>query len=67
MIAAEDKLLRISEVQERLRLSRWTVLSWIARGYLQAIVLPSGQYRIRSSEVNRILGERQGARLADLR
>ncbi len=57
MVVAEDRLLRISEVQEILRLSRWTVLEWIERGYLNAIVLPSGQKRIRMSELERILME----------
>ena len=59
MVAVDDRLLRVSEVQEVLRLSRWTVLEWIERGYLAAIVLPSGQKRIRTSELERVLEERQ--------
>ena len=58
MVVAEDRLLRISEVQEILRLSRWTVLEWIDRGYPAAIMLPSGQKRVRLSEVERILSRR---------
>ena len=55
LVVADDKLLRISEVQELLRLTRWTVIDWIGRGYLEEVRLPSGQRRIRLSEVQRIV------------
>lgn len=38
-------LLRISEVAERMRVSRETVRSWIARGDLQAVFLPGSDSR----------------------
>ncbi len=57
LVVADDKLLRVSEVQELLRLSRWTVIDWISRGYLQEVRLPSGQRRVRLSEVQRVLRE----------
>lgn len=55
LVVADDRLLRISEVQEILRLTRWTVLDWIERGYLREVRLPSGQRRIRQSEIERAL------------
>ncbi len=55
MAVADDKLLRVSEVQEILRLTRWSVLDWIERGYLKEVRLPSGQRRVRLSEVERVL------------
>ena len=55
MVVAEDPLLPTSEVMELLRLTRWSVIDWVERGYLKDIRLPSGQRRIRLSEVERIL------------
>lgn len=57
---ADDKLLRVSEVEKMLRLTRPSVIDWIARGYLKEVRLPSGQRRVRLSEVERILaGEKE--------
>ncbi len=55
MAEADDKLLRVSEVEKMLRLSRPSVIEWIERGYLKEVRLPSGQRRIRQSEIERIL------------
>ncbi len=55
LLATEDKLLRFSQVQEMLSLTRPTVSDWVSRGYLTEIVLPSGQRRIPLSEVQRVL------------
>ena len=55
MIVVEDKLLRISETMELLRLTRTTVIDWIDKGYLEEVRMPSGQRRIRQSEIERIL------------
>ncbi len=57
MAEADDKLLRVSEVEKMLRLSRPSVIEWIERGYLKEVRLPSGQRRIRQSEVERVIGE----------
>lgn len=65
VVAIEDKLLRISEVQEILRLSRWSVCDWIRRGHLAAVTLPSGQKRVWLSEVEHILREREPAKGED--
>lgn len=60
MIVAEDKLLRISETMELLRLTRTTVIEWIDKGYLEEIRMPSGQRRIRLSQVEAIVsGEKE--------
>ena len=59
---ADDKLLRVSEVEKMLRLSRPSVIDWIERGYLREVRLPSGQRRIRLSEVERVIaGEEKEA------
>ena len=52
---ADDKLLRVSEVEKMLRLSRPSVIDWIERGYLKEVRLPSGQRRVRLSEVERVI------------
>ena len=55
----EDRLLRVSEVGALLHLSDGSVRVWLARGYLKEVRLPSGQRRIRQSQVEAILrGER---------
>ncbi len=54
-ILADDKLLRVSEVEKMLRLTRPSVIDWIERGYLKEVRLPSGQRRVRLSEVERVI------------
>ena len=58
---ADDKLLRVSEVEKMLSLSRPSVIDWIERGYLKEVRLPSGQRRIRQSEIERILAGEEGS------
>lgn len=49
------KLLTTSEVAGLLRVSRGTVINWINAGKISHIVLPSGQFRVPESELNKIL------------
>jgi excisionase family DNA binding protein len=49
------ELLTTSEVAEMLRTSSETVRRWAASGQIDAIPLPSGQYRIRRAVVDAIL------------
>ena len=55
LLATEDKLLRYSQAQEMLSITRPTVAVWVSKGYLREVVLPSGQRRIPLSEVQRVL------------
>ena len=53
------RLLKVKEAASILNVDRRTIWRWIKKGRIQAIMLPSGQYRIPESEVVRILrGER---------
>jgi excisionase family DNA binding protein len=55
MVADDSELLTTRRVAELLGVSQSTVERWIGLDRLKAIQLPSGHYRIRRSEVNRIL------------
>ena len=61
----EDRLLTVAEVAERLRLNPRTVRNWIRAGKLRGISFGSDRagWRVRESEVRRLLGEhREDAR-----
>ncbi len=53
---ADDPLLKPSEVAAILNIHRATLASWVDRGLIDAVVLPSGVHRFRRSDVDRILG-----------
>jgi putative resolvase len=53
------RLHKPNEAAELLNVSRQTIWTWIKRGKIRAVKLPSGQYRIPDSEIVRIL---QGAK-----
>ncbi len=53
-----ERMLPLSEVEQRLQLSRWSLWNWIRDGKLRAVKQPNGHYRVRESEVERILRER---------
>lgn len=55
MSGDDSELLTTSKVAKLLSVSQSTVERWIVLDRLKAIKLPSGHYRIRRSEVNRIL------------
>jgi excisionase family DNA binding protein len=64
---AEDRLLTVAEVAERLRLKPETVRRWLRSGRLRGISLGSDHagWRVRESEIERLLsGEPQGKRAA---
>ncbi|WP_164712338.1 helix-turn-helix domain-containing protein [Trueperella bialowiezensis] len=50
-----EKLYTTRQVSEMLNVSRQTVTRWCAEGYITYIELPTGQFRIPKSEVDRIL------------
>jgi excisionase family DNA binding protein len=55
----DSELLTTRRVAALLGVSQSTVERWIALDRLKAIKLPSGHYRIRRSEVDRILSEQE--------
>jgi excisionase family DNA binding protein len=63
---AEDRLLTVQEVAERLRLKPETVRRWLRSGKLRGISLGSDHagWRVRESEVARFLGESERKGLA---
>lgn len=46
----------VGEAATTLQVSPSTVRNWIAKGYLHAVSLPSGQRRIPEAEVDRLVG-----------
>lgn len=50
-----ERMLRSGEVARMLGVDRHTVVKWIKEGWIKAVKLPSGRYRIPESEVRRIL------------
>ncbi len=51
-----ERLYRVKEVCEILRIDRRTLWKWIKEGKIRAIKLPSGRHRIPESEIRKILG-----------
>jgi excisionase family DNA binding protein len=60
MSADDSELLTTSRVAKLLGVSQSTVERWIGLDRLKAIKLPSGHYRVRRSEVERILQDQDG-------
>jgi excisionase family DNA binding protein len=59
MSADDPELLTTSRVAKLLGVSQSTVERWIGLDRLKAIKLPSGHYRVRRSEVDRILSDQE--------
>jgi excisionase family DNA binding protein len=53
-----DDLLTSAEAAHMLRVSQKTIARWVRLGQLPAIRLPSGQLRIRRTDVQKLLGDR---------
>ncbi len=53
-----ERQLPLSEVEQLLSLTRWSLWNWIRDGKLIAEKQPNGHYRVAESEVERILWER---------
>ena len=53
-----ERMLPLSEVEQRLGLSRWSLWNWIRDGKLAARKKPNGHYVVSEGEVERILSER---------
>jgi excisionase family DNA binding protein len=55
----KGNMLTTAEVAELLGVDRHTVSRWIRLGQLRAVRLPSGQFRIRRTDVDKLLAEDQ--------
>jgi excisionase family DNA binding protein len=53
-----DRLVRYDEVGEVVSVAERTVRDWVDRGLLRSVKLPGGR-RIRGSELNRFISERE--------
>lgn len=52
-----DRLFRIPEAGELLGLGKAQTYTWIKRGWIKTVKLPSGTQRIAESEIERIIKE----------
>lgn len=50
-------LFSVGKAAAEFGISPSTVRNWIEKGYIQAVILPSGQRRIPKAEINRLLEE----------
>jgi excisionase family DNA binding protein len=57
-----DKLYTTAEVCKILRVSRSSLYRWIKKGWISVIVLPNGQIRVPSTEVEKLLHALKSAR-----
>ncbi len=54
-MSADQKLLTVSEVAQRLRCRKETVRDWIGKGLLPARQLPGGYFRVRERDLDTFL------------
>jgi excisionase family DNA binding protein len=52
-----DELLTTAEAAQMLRVSQKTIARWIRLDQIPAVKLPSGQYRVRRRDVDKLLAE----------
>jgi excisionase family DNA binding protein len=55
----ERNMLTTAEVADLLSVDRHTVTRWIRLGQLRAVRLPSGQFRVRRADVEKLLADDQ--------
>ena len=62
MVMVDEQLFTVQQIAERLQVHENTVLNWLKRGDLRGIKLGGTKagWRIRASEVERFLSEREG-------
>ncbi len=54
-----ERMLPLSECEQRLSVTRWCLWNWIRDGRLIAAKQPNGRYLVAEGEVERILNERE--------
>ena len=57
--AEDDPLLTVPEISTKLRISEWTVREWIKADILHGFRAGLRNYRVRRSELDRFLRERE--------
>ena len=50
-----EELLTVEEVARILKVRRETIRRYIKNGYLKAVTLPGGDYRLRESDIQKML------------
>jgi excisionase family DNA binding protein len=58
----DDPLLTVPEIAKQLRLTEWTIREWIKAGKLHGWRAGVRRYRVRQSELERFLREREAPR-----
>ena len=53
------ELLRVTDAAKMLEVDPSTIRRWINLGLIEAVKLPSGQYRIRREDVDKLLRRQQ--------
>ena len=56
----QDKILKVSEVANRLGVHQATILRWIREGRIEASILQSGRYRINEGQISKLLSPVDG-------
>lgn len=49
------ELLTVEEVAQSLKVRRETIRRYIKKGYLKAVMLPGGDYRLRERDIQKLL------------
>lgn len=57
-----EKLYTTAEVCKILKVSRSSLYRWVKKGWISVVVLPNGQIRVPSSEVEKLLHTLKSAR-----
>lgn len=50
-----EELVTVEEAANILRVQRETIRRYVKRGYLKAVTLPGGDYRLREKDIQRLL------------
>jgi len=49
-----EVMLKLSQVEQELGVSRWTLYDWLKRGKIKGVRLPCGHYRIPREELQKL-------------
>ena len=53
----DEQLLKVGEAARLLKVRRETIRRYIKDGHLQAVTLPGGDYRLRESDIQKLLNK----------
>ncbi len=63
----KGKMLKLSDLERELRVSRWTLYAWLKEGKIAGRKLPCGHYRVPASELERLMSSDAANRQEDER